>query len=576
MEENLKKLLTLVKEVCDDHRQYKKGVNVITTFVKPHREVELHSRFITWLLDPKNDYHGLGTLPLELFLKKIGSHFTVSSTTKVIPNASNWTEDRDMDILIYDKEQNFAIIIENKIYAKDSDKGENNGQLARYYFQVLEDVRVVDRKIEKDKNGDVKKYLNHKFQKIELFFLSLDGHEPEKKKFETKDNKDSEKKVELHIGEDDKGITLISYIDNIEPWITDVLNSDACKKNLQTTEIIQQYLDALHFVSPNIKLNQALFAKIEESLSYMQTLRTFLANHQNLVNLQPEKIEEALSNEVDEPLRASAIFLLKNHKHLYWHALAAFFDDLKRELEDKLKPLGVTKVEHSKNLAKLISNIIHQRKKEHPYLGFWHEGIWWTIQLNENSKRFMLGIDKANNATIDQNKLNRLAIDNEINNGKEEWWFIKSFEIVINPWNFLDEDLRLDAFFDLLSKPTRQGIATTYAEFVKYILIKFMSYVDSFGVYFSKDKKILEFASRYLRGTYTIPHSVEKINAYAFCNYNHLTSVEIPNSVKEIGTGAFYECKSLQEIIIPFGQKIRFSQMEGLKGLEDKIIEREP
>lgn len=483
MEENLKKLLTLVKEVCDDHRQYKKGFNVITTFVKPHREVELHSRFITWLLDSKGP-HKLKHLPLELFLKKIGSHFTVSSTTKVIPNASNWTEDRDMDILIYDKEQNFAIIIENKIYAKDSDKGENNGQLARYFYQIKNGVKVQNGAEVEDNN--ISYFKCDQDDRIELYYLTLDKHEPNKLDFETKDNQDSKKKVKLHIGEGDKGITLISYLDNIEPWITDVLNSDACKKNPQTIEIIQQYLDVLHCVSPNVKLNQDLFAKIEESLSYMQTLRTFLVNHQNLVNLQPEKIEEALSNEVDEPLRASAIFILKNHKHLYWHALAAFFDDLSRDLEELLKPLGVTKVEHPENLAEPISNIIHQRgekKKEHPYWGFWYNEIWWTMQLNEEYHHFFFGVDSSTEPNKDNKSLQQLKTkfsENRYYTDIPGWHALKylhectiEFEgenvtlPILNPWDFTKGDT-----FDLLNEDKRKIIAQQYAKFVKDELAK--------------------------------------------------------------------------------------------------------
>ena len=39
-----------------------------------------------------------------------------------------------------------------------------------------------------------------------------------------------------------------------------------------------------------------------------------------------------------------------------------------------------------------------------------------------------------------------------------------------------------------------------------------------------------------------IPNSVTSIGNYAFCNCSGLTSVEIPNSVTSIGDGAFYGC----------------------------------
>ena len=73
----------------------------------------------------------------------------------------------------------------------------------------------------------------------------------------------------------------------------------------------------------------------------------------------------------------------------------------------------------------------------------------------------------------------------------------------------------------------------------------------------------------------TIPTSVTKIGDRALIKCSGLTSIMIQNSIIEIEDGAFEYCSGLQEIIVPLGQKFRFSQMEGLKDLEDKIIERE-
>lgn len=473
MEKNLEKLLTLVKEVCDDHRQYKKGFNVITTFVKPHREVELHSRFITWLLDPKNDYHGLGTLPLELFLKQLNSQFKVSSTTKVVPNASNWTEDRDMDILIYDREQNFAIVIENKIYAKDSDKGENNGQLARYYFQVLEDVRVVDRNI---KNNNC---LNHQFQNIELFFLTLDGHEPEEKTFKTQDGQDG-----VTIGEKDskykKKYKKIKYLDHIEPWLKRVLNTDNCKSNPQTTDLILQYLDALHCVSPDVKLNHDLFAVIGKDKSLVEALQEFLIKHKKLINKSPEKIEENLEKEerdeykIEAPLWATAIFLIKNHRHLYWHALNDLFIKLQDELHsifgDNLLPRIDINTGKEKTIDKYVSEIIFEEKNASKLSPMYYRirlanGKEWTLQPNR-SRGFFLGID----CTTKPNKEIKSHDLKGYSTKENGWYAVKYLEDkkeALNLWDFTQGQT-----FDLLNKEKRQEIAKRYAAFVEQELNK--------------------------------------------------------------------------------------------------------
>ena len=70
---------------------------------------------------------------------------------------------------------------------------------------------------------------------------------------------------------------------------------------------------------------------MEEDKSLVEALQEFLIKHKELINKSPEKIEENLEKEerdeykIEAPLWATAIFLLKNHKHLYWHALNDFF-----------------------------------------------------------------------------------------------------------------------------------------------------------------------------------------------------------------------------------------------------------
>ncbi len=54
-----------------------------------------------------------------------------------------------------------------------------------------------------------------------------------------------------------------------------------------------------------------------------------------------------------------------------------------------------------------------------------------------------------------------------------------------------------------------------------------------------------------IAGELTIPDNVKEIKAYAFNNYDKLTSVTIPNSVTSIGYRAFYVCEGLTSVSIP-------------------------
>jgi TPR repeat protein len=76
-----------------------------------------------------------------------------------------------------------------------------------------------------------------------------------------------------------------------------------------------------------------------------------------------------------------------------------------------------------------------------------------------------------------------------------------------------------------------------------------------------------------LFGAFVIPEGTKRIGKKAFFDCPGLTSVTIPDSVTSIGECAFQGCSSLKKIIVPKGTKQRFAQMEGLKGLEDKIVE---
>jgi len=97
--------------------------NIFRVMFKLHDEKYLHSRFISFLLDP-NGSHGQGTRFLALFLEVMGvSNYSLDGVT-VNPNEQNRGEIHNIDILINNKYKQ-AIIIENKVFAKDQTKKSN-------------------------------------------------------------------------------------------------------------------------------------------------------------------------------------------------------------------------------------------------------------------------------------------------------------------------------------------------------------------------------------------------------------------------------------------------------------------
>lgn len=89
-------------------------------------EVRLHSRFIADLLNPKGQ-HGLSFYPLKLFLEHQAKISVVDANYDFVVK----TEEKNIDILMVNRQTSQAIILENKIYASDQEQ-----QLLRYYNDV--------------------------------------------------------------------------------------------------------------------------------------------------------------------------------------------------------------------------------------------------------------------------------------------------------------------------------------------------------------------------------------------------------------------------------------------------------
>ena len=77
---------------------------------------------------------------------------------------------------------------------------------------------------------------------------------------------------------------------------------------------------------------------------------------------------------------------------------------------------------------------------------------------------------------------------------------------------------------------------------------------DEYGVLFNKGKTdLIRYPSGNKRTSYTVPESVEKINAAAFTGAKNLESIIFPDNLKSIGMEAFYNCSGLKEVNLPSG-----------------------
>lgn len=137
---NLKHLLksiNILNQRIKDREEHEDKFNLFDLMCNRRDEVNLHSRFLSILLDPHGSHKMKDTF-LRLFLSKLKLNFEYNlPTLEVIPNEENTTEYKEIDILLIDRDLKSAVIIENKIDAADSNH-EKEGQLERYYRQITQ------------------------------------------------------------------------------------------------------------------------------------------------------------------------------------------------------------------------------------------------------------------------------------------------------------------------------------------------------------------------------------------------------------------------------------------------------
>ncbi len=204
------------------HREPEEAFNIFRLLRKETDKVNLHSRFLAELLNPKGS-HGMGAAFLVLFLKRCG----ISPADFHVPTARTLRERDRIDILIRNDQQ--AIIIENKIWAGDQDR-----QLERY-------AEIVAR-------WHLKWY---------IFYLTPFGHEP---------STESLGKLATHADLAHR-LQCISYQQHIQEWVAECI---ALAPRPAVLAVMVQYAQIVNRLINNSMTDKAR-AEMEEVIKLTAT-----------------------------------------------------------------------------------------------------------------------------------------------------------------------------------------------------------------------------------------------------------------------------------------------------------------
>ncbi|MHC5310990.1 PDDEXK-like family protein [Myroides sp. LJL116] len=219
--QTINSLISKYKEISNVNGE---NYNVFKIIGLTTNEQRVHSAFLANLLDPKGS-HGYGTVFLKLFIEQLGiTGFNVQGAVlKVERNIGKKTANEGgfLDICIWDN-NDFHIIIENKIYASDQEN-----QMIRYFNY-----------------GNRRKHFC-------LFYLTLNGSEPNVSYSCT----DPITGKELAVGQD---YSLLSYSFDIKTWL------EKCREKAVTSPLLREGISHyLHLINYLTNQNMSSLMKTE-------------------------------------------------------------------------------------------------------------------------------------------------------------------------------------------------------------------------------------------------------------------------------------------------------------------------
>ncbi|MDF0732385.1 PD-(D/E)XK nuclease family protein [Pseudomonas entomophila] len=193
------------------------GFNLFTLLRSGTDEVRLHSRYVAFLLDPRGA-HGAGAKPLLWLLERLGIEgFDCRQATVAL-------EYRNIDILVRNPQRQ-ALIIENKIHAKDQDS-----QLLRY----TQTLRAEG------------------YQDITTLYLTLDGRDADEHSASGIDY--------LRVG---YAADILPWLEHCQPWVI---------REAAVRESLLQYIDLIRKLT-----------RTDQGGIYMDMLKQTLRKDNNLL-----------------------------------------------------------------------------------------------------------------------------------------------------------------------------------------------------------------------------------------------------------------------------------------------------
>ena len=385
--------LDVIRKKYQDIDARKDQFNIFTALLDKSDEVKLHSQFIYSLLNFKsgNEYRYLNA-----FLKSIDSSFEYN-----IDSLEIYKEKHDIDIWLIDRSTKQSVIVENKIYAPDSNH-ENEGQLEKYYRIVIEDEKIPE-------------------DNIEVYYLTLDGHEPSTESVSTR-----KKYPKLR-----EKVQCISYPNEIVRWLQECMPF-VYDKPFQRETIIQ-YIKLINDMTNGVDIEERIEIK-------------------KLIGESKGNLE-------------SAKLLVDNIKHLHWHTIADFWNGMVDELEKrgykvsrKPKEDDFSDIVHGGSRKKNSASLLIEIKTLYPY----------NVQLKESSvDRLFFGVGKdkklpkpyvlafetlvANSEDYEVDKDNKKL-------GDDKKWYIWKCPSITEDEDIDSWDINKDATFNLIDDNYRRRI----------------------------------------------------------------------------------------------------------------------
>lgn len=236
--------------------------NPLTTVLKPHDEVRLHSRMIGSFLD----VHGLHYQG-SLFLQKFMECFRLQEFGMNVNNVKLALEYQNIDLYLTDGEKH--LIIENKVYAKDQEH-----QIKRYIDHIKEKVSNPD--------------------DLLVIYLSIDRNEPSKYSLENLTIEDGYIKSGLEKTARYKSIHYNNKTnENILQWLT--LCQNEIKNITNLNQACEYYINAIKqmlnaYTSSVLQLKD-LFLEQDAYQSFSVNKNEVLIKFENPKDIENEFIE---------------------------------------------------------------------------------------------------------------------------------------------------------------------------------------------------------------------------------------------------------------------------------------------